>query len=228
MTLTPEQEAELQRLLARRLSGEPLQYILGEWSFMGLDFYVNPYALIPRQDTETLVEKALELAEKLELRTALDVCTGTGCIAVSLKKLGRFTRVAASDISYECMALAGENARRSGVDIELYVRDLLEGHGSYDLITANPPYIADAELPLLQEEVRHEPRLALSGGADGLDFYRRIAQSYKEHLSPGGVLLMEVGAGQAASVAELFAGCETELVRDINGIERVVTVRRRA
>ena len=223
--LAPGMLAELCSLLERRLSYEPLQYILGEWSFMGLDFTVNEYALIPRQDTETLAEAALDIAAKEGFNTALDICTGTGCVAVALKKLGSFDTVAASDISYECAALAAINAERNGVEIDISVRDLLKGHGRYDIITANPPYISDGDMELLQEEVKREPRLALAGGEDGLSFYRRIAEDWRGHINPGGVLLMEVGAGQADEVAAMFSGFETRKIADLCGIERVVTVK---
>lgn len=223
--LESEKLAELDALIERRLAGEPLQYIIGEWSFMGLDFTVNEYALIPRQDTETLAEAALDISKKEGLASALDICTGTGCIAVALKKLGSFDLVAASDISYECAALAMLNAERNCVDIEVSVHDLLDGHGTYDLITANPPYIKESDLDGLQTEVRREPRLALAGGADGLLFYRRIAESWREHLTPGGRLLMEVGAGQAKEVSALFRGYETRIINDLCGVERVVIVK---
>ena len=216
--------AELERLVERRLSREPLQYILGEWSFMGLDFKVRPCALIPRQDTETLCETALGLIRERGYETALDICTGTGCIAVALKKLGGLSMVSASDISAECAELARENARMNGVDIDISVRDLFEGHGSFDIITANPPYISAADMETLQEEVRREPELALFGGGDGLDIYRRIARELPGRLDPGGALLLEVGMGQARDVAAMFAGRHTDIVKDICGTERVVTV----
>lgn len=214
----------LEALLKRRLSGEPLQYIIGEWSFMGLDVFVGPEALIPRQDTETLAERALELIRENGYETALDICTGTGCIAIALKVLGGLKSVTASDVSPECCALAAKNAERNGAELEIKTCDLFSGLGKYEVITANPPYIPTGELDALQREVRFEPALALDGGADGLDFYRRIAAEYHEHIAPGGTLLLEVGAGQARSVAALF-GRPTEIIKDICGIERVVEVK---
>lgn len=209
----------LEELVSRRKSGEPLQYILGKWEFMGLPFYTRPCALIPRQDTETLCEEALSIGGK----TLLDLCCGTGCIGVSLAKLGGF-EVTFGDISPDCLALARENAALNGVAGSFVLTDMFGNiSGSYDMICVNPPYIPTSELASLQAEVKREPALALDGGADGLDFYRSIARDYATHISPGGALLMEVGAGQAADVAEMFS--KAEIIKDICGIERVVAVR---
>ena len=209
----------LEELVSRRKSGEPLQYILGKWEFMGLPFYTRPCALIPRQDTETLCEEALSIGGK----TLLDLCCGTGCIGVSLAKLGGF-EVTFGDISPDCLALARENAAINGVPGSFVLTDMFGNiSGSYDMICVNPPYIPTSELASLQAEVKREPRLALDGGADGLDFYRRISRDYAAHLNPGGTLLMEIGAGQAADVAEMFS--KAEIIKDICGIERVVAVR---
>ena len=204
----------------RRAQGEPLQYILGKWEFMGLPFYTRHCALIPRQDTETLCEEALSIGGK----TLLDLCCGTGCIGVSLAKLGGF-EVTFGDISRDCLALARENAAINGVPGSFVLTDMFGNiSGSYDMICVNPPYIPTLELASLQAEVKREPVLALDGGADGLDFYRRISRDYAAHLNPGGALLMEVGAGQAADVAAMFP--KAEIIKDICGIERVVAVRR--
>ena len=209
----------LEELVSRRKSGEPLQYILGKWEFMGLPFYTRHCALIPRQDTETLCEEALSIGGK----TLLDLCCGTGCIGVSLAKLGGF-EVAFGDISPDCLALARENAALNGVAGSFVLTDMFGNiSGSYDMICVNPPYIPTSELASLQAEVKREPVLALDGGADGLDFYRRISRDYAAHLNPGGALLMEVGAGQAADVAEMFP--KAEIIKDICGIKRVVAVR---
>lgn len=209
----------LEELVSRRKSGEPLQYILGKWEFMGLPFYTRPCALIPRQDTETLCEEALSIGGK----TLLDLCCGTGCIGVSLAKLGGL-EVTFADISPDCLALARENAALNGVAGSFVLTDMFGNiSGSYDMICVNPPYIPTSELASLQAEVKREPRLALDGGADGLDFYRRISRDYAAHLSPGGTLLMEVGAGQAEDVAEMFP--KAEIIKDICGIKRVVAVR---
>ena len=186
---------------------------------MGLPFYTRPCALIPRQDTETLCEEALSIGGK----TLLDLCCGTGCIGVSLAKLGGF-EVTFGDISPDCLALARENAALNGVSGKFLLTDMFSDISEgYDLICVNPPYIPTSELASLQAEVKREPRLALDGGADGLDFYRRISRDYAAHLNPGGALLMEVGAGQAEDVAAMFP--KAEIIKDICGIERVVAVR---
>lgn len=209
----------LEELVSRRKSGEPLQYILGKWEFMGLPFYTRHCALIPRQDTETLCEEALSIGGK----TLLDLCCGTGCIGVSLAKLGSF-EVTFGDISRDCLALARENAALNGVSGKFQLTDMFSDiSDSFDLICVNPPYIPTSELASLQAEVKREPVLALDGGADGLDFYRSIARDYATHLSPGGTLLMEVGAGQAEDVAAMFPNARR--IEDICCIERVVAVR---
>ena len=221
--IEPERLEELDRAVERRLKREPLQYVLGEWYFMGLPFRVSPAALIPRQDTETLCEEALRLIRERGYRTLLDICTGTGCIAISLKTLSGI-ETAASDISPEALALARENAAKNGAEISFFEADLFEGLGKYDIVTANPPYIPAPEMAALQEEVRFEPALALEGGSDGLDCYRRIAEEAPAHINNGGALLMEVGCGQAEAVAAMFPERETTVIKDLNGIDRVVGI----
>ena len=214
-------KAQLEGMLDRRKLGEPLQYIIGEWEFMGLPIITRPDALIPRQDTETLVEYALN--NKGNYSTALDMCCGTGCIGISLAKLGGFD-VTFGDISEKCLALAKENAELNGVKGTFLHTDLFENvEGEFDLICINPPYIPTSDLASLQREVKQEPVLALDGGEDGLDFYRRIAEEYSKYLNPNGMLLMEVGIGQAADVCALFKNAFA--VKDLCGIERVVVVK---
>lgn len=219
----PEALRALSESVERRLSREPLQYVLGEWYFMALPFTVTRDALIPRQETEILCEEALRLIKERGCRTLLDICTGTGCIAIALAKHSGIC-AEASDVSPACVALAGKNAERNGVFINVREADLFSGAKRYDVVTANPPYICDADMLLLQEEVRREPELALRGGADGLDFYRRIAEEAAEHINPGGVLLLEVGMGEAHAVAAMFKGRKTRIIKDYGGIERVVAV----
>lgn len=219
----PEEAGEkLHAYWARRLLGEPLQYILGEWEFMGLPFYVEPAALIPRQDTETLAEHGIALIKARGYQTALDLCCGTGCIGISLRKLSDVA-VTLADISPACLALARKNAARNEADVSFCESDLFGAvSGKFDLIACNPPYIETGALDGLQREVQFEPRLALDGGADGLCFYRRIAAGYKNHIALGGALLLEVGVRQAAQVAALFENAST--IKDISGIDRVVAV----
>jgi release factor glutamine methyltransferase len=227
MDVTEEQLVLVGDLLERRLKGEPLQYILGEWEFMGLPFYVDERALIPRQDTELLCEKALEIIKTQHSKSVLDLCTGSGCLAVSITKLAEADlAVTASDVSAEALALAKENAALNGVDASIgwVESDLFEKiPGMFDLIVCNPPYLTRSDMEHLQAEVSFEPRLALFGGTEGLDFYRRIATEYKAHLTPGGTLLLEIGSTQAESVSALFEN-KVSVFNDLCGNPRVILV----
>jgi len=227
MDVTEEQLVLLGDLLERRLKGEPLQYILGEWEFMGLPFYVDERALIPRQDTELLCEKALQIIRAKHCKSVLDLCTGSGCLAVSIAKLAEMDlAVFASDVSAEALALAKENAALNGVDasIQWLESDLFEKvPGTFDVIVTNPPYLTQDDMEHLQAEVAFEPRLALFGGEDGLDIYRRIAEGYQARLNPGGTLLLEIGSTQAESVSALF-GQSATVFNDLCGNPRVIQV----
>ena len=215
-------EAWLSGAVARRLAGEPLQYILGEWEFMGLPFFTERSALIPRQDTETLCEAALKRLGQQPGAAVLDLCCGSGCIGVSLAKLGG-AAVSFADVSEEALALAKRNAGRNGVDGAFYRSDLFRNvPGAYDMIVCNPPYLTAAEMADCQKELTFEPALALYGGTDGLDFYRRIAGEWTGHVSPGGSLFLEIGCTQGAAVRELFPGAR--IIKDIGGLDRVVCV----
>ena len=226
-------QAELQTLdamLARRAAGEPVQYILESADFMGLRFYVDRRVLIPRQDTETLVETALvDIARRPA--TVLDLCTGSGCVGLSLKSLAPRAEVTLTDISRDALDVAKKNAQALSLDVELRCGDLYRAvpRDRFDFIVSNPPYIPHGDLPGLQREVRHEPMLALDGGRDGLDLYRRIAEDASRHLNPGGSVYLEVGIGQAVGVLGLLkmnlncAACG--MAKDLNGIKRVVWAR---
>lgn len=228
MELTGVQMEELGTLAARRQGGEPLQYVLGGWDFMGMPFLVERGVLIPRQDTEVLCEKALGLIEAHGYGTVLDLCCGSGCIGVSLAKLGDVS-VTMSDCSPDCVRIAGENAALNEVTdrVEVLSGDLfqpVEGK-SFDLICCNPPYLTKADMDSLQLEVTFEPALALYGGPDGLDYYRRIRSDYKRFLNPGGALLLECGAAQGEAIAGLFPGAE--IILDYAGNPRVAVVEER-
>ena len=224
--LNQDELSAVRGLVARRAKREPLQYILGTQEFCGLDFQVTPAVLIPRHDTEVIVEAALQRAPAA--RTILDIGVGSGCIAVALAKMLPDAQIFGGDRSPEALALAQRNAERHSVRVTLCEGSLFEPFAGqrFDLIVSNPPYIPTADLEALQPEVREfEPRAALDGGADGLDFYRLITSAAREHLTSGGCLLFEVGIDQAEAVLGLlsqagFGDCFT--AKDPNGIERVV------
>jgi len=214
-------------MVARRARREPLQYILGSQEFMRLEFAVTPAVLIPRHDTEVLVTEAVRRAG--EANRILDIGVGSGCIAVSLAKALPRAEVMGVEASPEALALAEKNAEAHGVRVTLFEGSLFEPFSGqrFDLIVSNPPYIPTADLEALQPEVRDfEPRQALDGGTDGLDFYRLIIPAATDYLNPGGWLLFEVGIGQTKSVQALFelTGKFSDLftAKDPNGIERVV------
>lgn len=209
----------------RRKMGEPLQYVLGRAWFMGLPFFVNESVLIPRQDTETLCELALQYIKEHPVSRALDLCTGSGALATALAVLGNM-QMDAADISRDALVVARQNARENKAEVTFYCGDLwdaLPSGAQYDLIVCNPPYLTQDEMGEISVEVAKEPSLALYGGQDGLDFYRRLAAGARSFLAPGGCLMMEIGSKQGKSVPALFeTGYETSVYQDINGLPRVV------
>ncbi|MBR0507844.1 MAG: peptide chain release factor N(5)-glutamine methyltransferase [Clostridia bacterium] len=212
----------LEPLIERRLSGEPLQYVLGEWEFYGLSFYVDKSVLIPRPDTEILVETAIGLLSE-DRRDVLDLCCGSGCIGIALAACAS-ARVTAADISADALALAERNARRNGVALTTVQSDLFDAvEGAFDLIVSNPPYLSGKEMDARDASLRYEPALALYGGEDGLDFYRRIAADYRRYLKPGGALLLEIGMTQRDAVEALFE--HGECICDYGGRPRVIVVK---
>ena len=230
-------------LIDRRAAGEPLQYILGSQEFMGLNFAVNPSVLIPRQDTETLVELALKRAgEKKRSLSILDMCCGSGAIAVSMAHFLPKAKITACDISPEALEVARGNAARNGLNgrIEFRESDLffmtkrkktVRIKDSFDMILSNPPYIPTQDIDTLQTEVRdHEPIKALDGGSDGLDFYRRIAEDAFGSLKKDGLMFLEIGCDQAEAVPSLLSGAgyysEIEVHKDLTGLDRVISCRR--
>lgn len=224
--VSDEKATQYQKLISKRASHEPLQYLMGECEFMGLPFLVNPNVLIPRQDTEILVEWILE-REKREGLKLLDVCTGSGCIAVSLSALGEKMTVDAVDISSKALLTARKNAKKNQVNINFIHSNMFEKVNQiYDVIVSNPPYIPSVVIEGLMEEVRdHEPRLALDGEADGLHFYRILALESPKYLIPGGRLYLEIGHDQGISVPNLLreAGfTEIQVKKDFAGNDRAV------
>jgi release factor glutamine methyltransferase len=230
--LTASELAACRALVGRRARREPLQYLLGSQDFCGLDFEVSPGVLIPRHDTETLVQEAVK---RCPARAAiLDIGVGSGCIAVALAKFCTDAQVYGVDPSSKALELAQRNADRHGVTVTLFQGSLFEPFKGlkFDLIVSNPPYIPTAEIAGLQPEVRdYEPREALDGGPDGLDFYRSIIPAAPSCLEKDGWLLLEVGIGAAPDVLEIFeaTGLFHELfsANDPGAIERVVGGRKR-
>lgn len=221
--LPEDQLSAFHTLLQRRLSHEPLQYIIGSVEFMGLHLQVSPDALIPRYDTEILCEEALRRADK-SMRV-LDLCTGTGAIALTLKKHAN-CQVFASDISDKALALAQKNAESNQLTVDFRLGDLLSPFAdeTFDMIVSNPPYISAADMKELSPEVLNEPHLALAGGEDGLVFYRRIVADAPRYLKPGGWLLFEIGCEQGQAVSDMMQKDfeDIAVVKDLAGLDRVV------
>ncbi len=217
------------KIVEERMTGRPLWYIFGDTDFYGYTIKVDERVLIPRPETEELCQLVIGMAE--EDNKILDLCTGSGAIAIAvykeLEKAGRKCQVTASDISADALTLAKENAANNEAEIKFIQSDLFTKiRDRYDIIVSNPPYIPTGDLEGLQTEVKNfEPRLALDGGADGLDYYRRIADEAGKYLTRGGSLIMEVGAGEAQDVVKLFKRCDyTMIVKDFAGIDRFVKI----
>jgi release factor glutamine methyltransferase len=223
--------------LTRRQGGEPLQYILGQWDFYGLTFNVDKRALIPRQETELLVEETLKFAKKITRADTnsplrlLDVCTGSGCIAVTLAVLlGADAAVTATDISQDALELAKKNATLHGVAERIHfiqsdlMQEQLRTSGElFDIIVSNPPYIPSGDIAALQTEVRDfEPRLALDGGDDGLELYRRLLPQAYQLLRPNGGLFMEIGQEGAGELTKKAGFANIQIINDYAGLRRVV------
>ena len=221
----------LDERLHLRAQGEPVQYILKSAYFMGLKFYVDNRVLIPRQDTETLVEAVIVALHEFDEPEVLDLCAGSGAIGLSVKTLIPSASVTLTDVSREALEVVRRNAHDLNVDVGIRQGDLFKavGRDKFDLIASNPPYIPHGDLAQLQREVRHEPMLALDGGSDGLDVYRRIAGEAGAHLNPGGFIYLEVGIGEAEPVLSLVTEniecAQAGVLNDLNGIPRVVWAR---
>lgn len=232
--LSADELASLRELVRRRQAGEPVAYLTGKKEFWSLDLRVDGRVLVPRPDTETLVEVALSLLPKGQACRVADIGTGSGAIALSLKRERPEADVVAVDRSPDALAVARDNAERLSLAVRFFEGDLLAplaGEGPFDLITANLPYIPTADLGDLAPEVRSEPRLALDGGADGLDLIRRLlveGSGVRASLVPGGAVALEIGVGQAETVAALLRSADlvdTVIRCDLAGRERVVVGR---
>lgn len=231
--------AQPRELVKRRRSHEPMAYLRGEREFYGRSFRVDKRVLVPRPETELLVDTALARTRHVSMATrALDLCTGSGCVAITIARQRPTSRVTATDLSPDALAVARENAHRLGAfNLAFAEGDLFEalrpgtarpwGGPPFEVITANPPYIASSEIPELMVDVRaFEPHMALDGGEDGLDLVKRIVDEAPSYLVKGGVLAMEIGAGQAQDVVALLderGFVEVEAHRDLARIERVVS-----
>ena len=235
--LSAEALAAYEGYLSERELGRPTQYILGEWEFMGLPFAVGEGVLIPRGDTEVLVETILEKQQGEGFASILDIGTGSGCIPVSLGRYGKFTNILAVDISPKALDYARKNAEKNNIHIDFYESDLFAGvpgewKGRLDAIVSNPPYIPKKDLDGLMTEVKDfEPMNALDGGEDGLDFYRIIVEQAKEWLVDGGWLFFEIGYDQGEALLSLFREfgyTESKLKQDLAGLDRVVFARKGA
>lgn len=226
--------AAFEAMLARRMNHEPVAYILGTWEFYALEFAVRAPVLVPRPETEHLVEAALEAIAGTPHARVLDLCTGSGCVAIAVAKHSDGARVDAVDVQPHAVALARENAERLQAAVSVYEGDLFAalptGAGPYHAITGNPPYIALAEydeLPLVIQ--KHEDPVALLSGGDGLDLVRRILVEAVPFIVPGGMLALEIGDTQAAAVralAEAAGWRDVAFIRDLAGHERIFTARR--
>ncbi len=227
---TPEQIQSCALLLARRLSHEPLQYIIGEWDFYGRTFDVGEGVLIPRSDTETLIDAAKKLCADKKSLTVIDLCAGTGCIGITLEKELDTAEVFCVEKYDTAADYLKRNIRQLESSVKPVVADALERKTAEslpkaDLIACNPPYINAVDMARLQKEVTFEPATALDGGEDGFDFYRGIVRIWADRLNPDGVMLFEIGAGQEDEVMEIMiqAGLKDVRVRqDMAGINRVV------
>ncbi len=217
-------------MLGRRVSGYPLQYILGEWEFFGLPFEVGEGVLIPRQDTEALVERVRDilLERAPEERYTADLCAGSGCIGIALAKLCG-ARVKCIELSEAAFGYLKQNITLNGMEdrVTAVLADVLDessADGEFDLIVSNPPYLDDTDMKNLQSEVAHEPKMALYGGADGLEFYRKMIAVWTKRLKRGGAFAVEIGMGQERGVIEIFAenGIRADCIKDMRGIYRVV------
>ena len=229
----------ISRMLQERISGKPVQYVLGKTEFMGLDFKLAWGVFIPRPETEILVDTLLDEVtsssrQALVKPKVLDLGTGSGCIAVSSAKLLPDIEVTASDISYLALETARENAKLNNAEVNFINSNLFDAFNlrsaRYSAIVCNPPYIPSLEIEQLQREVRYEPRIALDGGMDGLDFYRRILQDSWAFLEDGGQLILEIGFGQRRAIERIAGNSKifsmSRIVRDYNDIERVVVLKK--
>ena len=226
-------EQQVERLSQRHLAGEPVAYLIGEWEFYGLPLDISESVLIPRPDTEVLVEQALSRLQGVSEPRILDLCAGSGCVGLALAKHLPGSRVVLGELDEGALRICRQNIRRNDltgrvVSLQMNALEKPPAHlGEFDAIVSNPPYIPDGDIAGLDVSVRdYEPHLALKGGEDGLDFYRAICAQWRTALRADGRLLFEAGIGQADDVLRIMRGCgfgDVEITPDLNGIPRVVS-----
>lgn len=228
-----EDKIKYENCIKELIKGKPLQYITNNQEFMGLNFYVDENVLIPQPDTEILVEKAIEIAETTQKNKILDMCTGSGCIAISLAKKINNAQITAVDISNSALNVANKNAINNNVEnkIKFINSDMFNSiEEKFDIIVSNPPYIETETINKLEIEVQNEPHVALDGGIDGLKFYKIIANNAFEYLNENGYLLLEIGYNQQESVTQLLQDTgkykNIETIKDLGGNYRVVIARK--
>lgn len=226
--LSSQKKADIDNIIAlakRRAAGEPLQYLLGEWDFWGISLKCDRRALIPRADTEILVEVALEYIKSTNPKRIIDICSGTGCIAIALATETK-RNITALEKYETAYSLLCENIKHTNADVTPVLADLCDGtNETYDLIVSNPPYINTDDIDTLQKEVGYEPKAALDGGSDGLYFYKKLCELWVPQLSSGGMLAVEIGINQHNDVKSLFenAGLKNiKFTKDYSGIIRTV------
>ena len=227
--ISNEQENKFFMGIEKLASNIPLQYVVNHQEFMKLPFYVDENVLIPRQDTEIVVEEAIGLIKTNNYKTVLDLCTGSGAIAISIAKYTN-ANVVATDISKEALEVARKNAKTNEVDVKFIESDMFNNvEGKFDLIISNPPYIKTSEMENLQEIVKKEPKLALDGDIDGLKFYRIIAENAYKHLNENGSLVLEIGFNQKQEVTDLLKENYTliECKKDLGQNDRVIMCKRK-
>ena len=229
---SPEREAQVRRLVERRMAGEPVAYLIGEWEFYGLPLDISQDVLIPRADTEVLAEQAIAYIKTLGDCRVLDLCAGSGCIGLAIAAQAPQARVVLGEIDDSALKICRQNIRRNGLSarvmpIQADAREKpARSLGEFQCIVSNPPYIPTGDIAGLEPSVRdYEPHMALDGGADGMEFYHSITEQWKEALAPGGRLYFEVGVGQADAVLRLMRGQgfgDLQIIKDHHKIPRVV------
>ena len=229
---SPEREAQVRRLVERRMAGEPVAYLIGEWEFYGLPLDISQDVLIPRTDTEVLAEQAIAYIQQLGECRVLDLCAGSGCVGLAIAAQAPQARVVLGEIDDSALKICRQNIRRNSLSarvtpIQMDAREKpARSLGEFQCIISNPPYIPTGDIAGLEPSVRdYEPHMALDGGADGMDFYRAITEQWKEALAPGGRLYFEVGIGQADPVLRLMRSQgfgDLQIIKDHHKIPRVV------